>query len=483
MWPFKAKPRDSAAPLFFTNTLSGKRDLFAPLKRGQVLMYSCGPTVYSRAHIGNLRTNVFSDLVARLLTSAGYRVDRVTNITDVGHLVGDADAGEDRMSLGAKREGLSPLEIAERYAHMFIDDLGQLNIDTGHIRFPRATEYIKEQVAMVKTLEEKGFAYRTTDGVYFDTAKFTGYGKLGGISQSEESTPESFARVAANDEKRSAHDFALWRKAKIGDLQQWDSPWGRGNPGWHIECSAMIRSLLGQEIDIHTGGMDLIPVHHNNEIAQSESITNRPLARYWIHGAFLNVEGEKISKSLGNDVYLSDITARGYHPLALRYFYLQAQYRTPLSFSWTALASASEALGRLWRHAREVREESGGRSAPSSERAHIEAVLRDDLSTPQALGLLWESIRDEGLSAEEKWGLIEAADAVLGLSLVNPPASAGPLSGNDLPEDVRALLERRNEARGRKDFAESDRLRADLENRGYRVEDSPSGTLLTLDRG
>jgi cysteinyl-tRNA synthetase len=480
MWPFSTKPRARAKPpLFFTNTLSGRRERFVPLKAGQALMYSCGPTVYSRAHIGNLRAYVFADLIARALTSAGLRADRVINITDVGHLVGDGDEGEDKMSVGSKREGISPKEIAERYAGMFIEDIHALNLDTAHIRFPRATDYIAEQIAMVKTLEEKGFAYRTSDGVYFDTAKFPGYGKLGGVDHA--SLMEG-ARVEATGEKRNLHDFALWRNAKPGDLQQWDSPWGRGNPGWHIECSAMIRSLLGQEIDIHTGGMDHIPVHHNNEIAQSEPLTHRPLARFWIHAAFLTVEGEKISKSLGNDIYLSDIVERGYHPLALRYFFLQAHYRTPLSFSWTALASANEALERLWRHAREIRAESGGQSEPSTEADHVTAVLYDDLGTPQALGLVWEAIRDDGLSAEEKWGVLEVADAVLGLSLLHPPASAAPLAPRDIPEDIRGILASRDAARARKDFAESDRLRQELQNRGYRVEDSASGTLLTRER-
>lgn len=446
------------------------------MRAGVVLMYSCGPTVYSKQHIGNLKAPLFADLVARVLKQAGYSVKRVINITDVGHLVGDGDTGEDKMAVGAAREGVEPMEIARRYTSLFLSDLDALNINTEEITFPRATDYIKEQVAMARTLEEKGFAYKTGDGLYFDTAMFPGYGKLGGVDRA--SLLEG-ARVEAVSEKRNLHDFALWRKAKAGDLQQWDSPWGRGNPGWHLECSAMIRALLGQEIDIHTGGMDHIAVHHNNEIAQSESITNRPLARYWMHEAFVTIEGEKIAKSVGNTVYLSDIEERGFHPLALRYFFLQAHYRTPLSFSWTALGAAAEALNRLWRQARDIRAAANSVREPSTEADHIIAVLRDDLGTPQAIGMLWEAIRDDGLSPEEKWGMLASADEVLGLSLANPPASSGPLSDNNLPGEIRALMIERDAARGRKDYAASDRLRVQLENSGYRVEDSASGTLLT----
>jgi cysteinyl-tRNA synthetase len=477
MWPFRKKPEHvNSAPILFFNTLSNKKERFASIKPGQVLMYSCGPTVYSRAHIGNIRTNVFADLVARVLMTSGYRVQRVINITDVGHLVADAEQGEDKMKVGAEREGLSPMDIAKRYTDLFLEDISALNVDTSAIQFPRATDYIQEQIAMIKTLEEKGFAYKTKDGVYFDTGKFTNYGKLGGVVDSE--TIEG-ARVETNREKRGPHDFALWRNAKPGDLQQWDSPWGRGNPGWHIECSAMIRSILGQEIDIHTGGMDLIPVHHNNEIAQTEAITNRTFAHYWIHGAFLMVEGEKISKSLGNDFYVSDIVEKGFHPLALRYFFMQAHYRTPVSFSWTAIASAAEALNRLWRASAQINEESKGKAVYCDMQDRIVAILREDLATPQAIGLLWETIRDEDLSAEEKWGVITAVDPILGLELITPPKDVLPIPTKDLAPDVRRLIEDRDIARGKQNYAEADRIREILQNRGYRVDDGPSGTLLT----
>lgn len=479
MWPFKKRESRIVPPqLYLTNTMSGNKELFVPLKAGQASMYSCGPTVYDRAHIGNLRAYVFSDTLARTLLQAGYHVRRVINITDVGHLVSDGDTGEDKMAVGAKREHMTPEQIATRYAKLFVEDLGELNVDTHAILFPRATEYIKEQIAMAKTLEEKGFAYRTSDGLYFDTTTFPGYGKLGGY---DGASLKSGARVSTVG-KRHPADFALWRLAGPSDLQQWPSPWGRGNPGWHIECSAMIRALLGIEIDIHTGGMDHISIHHNNEIAQSESAMARPLARYWVHGAFLTIQGEKISKSLRNDIYLSDIAARGIHPLALRYFFLQAHYRTPISFSWDALLAANEALTRLWRLALEIDEEAEGKSASSPARDRFVSLMRDDLSTAQALGTLWEALKSDEYAPEEKWGLLEDADALLGLSLVDQPEGVGAIALAEVPPEVRELLAAREAARLAKDWAKADDLRTQIEQSGYTVDDGPSGAVLTKRR-
>lgn len=479
-WPFtNARKRASTAPIFFTNTLTGKKDLFTPLKSGVVSLYSCGPTVYGPQHIGNLRAALFADLIARVLIEAGYHVRRVINITDVGHLVGDGDEGEDKMAVGAARDKATPEDIASRYTKMYLEDIAALNLDTKHILFPRATEYIKEQIAMVHTLEEKGFTYQTSDGVYFDTGKYPSYGKLGGIAEVK---LMGGARIKIEDGKRNLHDFVLWRKAKPGDLQQWNSPWGYGNPGWHIECSAMIRSILGTEIDIHTGGMDHIPVHHNNEIAQSECASGKPLARYWLHEAFVTIDGEKISKSLHNEVLLSDIVARGYHPLALRYFYLQASFRTPMSFSWDAIAAANEALHRLWRLSASVSKEARGRQKDSDRARTIVSLLRDDLSTPAALALLWEVLKDEDVSAAEALGVIAAAEPILGLSLLQPPVTEAEMPIAELPPEVQELILKRDEARGAKEYAVADELRTELENRGYRVDDGPSGTVVTRTR-
>lgn len=473
MWPFKRPaPQEAPARIHFTNTLTGNKEVFIPLKPGVVTMYSCGPTVYSRQHIGNLRATVFSDTIARVLEDAGYRVRRVINLTDVGHLVADADQGEDKMTVAAKREKRDPKTIADEYTRIFLDDIRDLNLNIDDILFPRATEYIKEQIALASTLEEKGFAYRTKEGLYFDTARFPEYGKLGNVAHAH---LEAGKRVSA-DEKRHPADFALWRTAHKGDLQQWNSPWGYGNPGWHIECSAMSRVLLGTEIDIHTGGEDHIAVHHNNEIAQSEASTGRQFVRYWMHNAFLTMSGEKIAKSVGNIAYLSDITERGLHPLALRYFFLQAHYRTPLSFSFDAVTGAGGALSRLWRLVGEIEKESGGKGEPSDAQSRFVAAIRDDLNTPQALGILWESLKGEEFSPEEKWGLIERADRLLGLSLLDAPEEA---VVHDVPEEVQKLLEERETARKAKDFKAADALRTDIKNRGYLVEDGPEGPVLT----
>jgi cysteinyl-tRNA synthetase len=473
MWPFsKPKAPASVAPLFFTNTLTGTKDLFSPLKAGVVSMYSCGPTVYGPQHIGNLRAALFADVIARVLTQSGYHVRRVINITDVGHLVSDGDEGDDKMNVGALREKKTPAEIADKYTKQYLDDIRALNLDTDDILFPRATKYIENQIAMVKALEEKGLTYSTSEGVYFDTSKYPNYGKLGGIAEVK---LMGGARIKMDGGKRNLHDFLLWRSARPHDLQKWSSPWGQGNPGWHIECSAMIRALLGSEIDIHTGGMDHIPVHHNNEIAQSESVNARPLARYWLHEAFITIEGEKISKSLNNTVLLSDITERGLHPLSLRYFYLQASFRTPVSFSWEAITASNAALHKLWSLSREVLEDAKGKVSASEKQRAVIALLRDDLATPSALALLWETLRDDEIPPAEKLGVLTSAEEVLGLSLLTPPNSIPA----EIPEDIVALAHERDAARESKDYARSDELRIHIQDRGYRVDDGPSGTVVT----
>ncbi len=474
MFSFFKKKQSPGAPVLFTNTLSGEKERFAPLRSGEVLLYSCGPTVYGPQHIGNLRAAVFSDVLARTLTGAHYRVRKVVNITDVGHMVGDGDAGEDKMAVGAKRDQTTPEEIAKRYTKRYLDDLRALNIDLESIRFPKATEYIPQQIEMIQTLEEKGFAYRAKDGIYFDTSKFPDYGKLGGIMDVK---LMAGARVKMVEGKRSLHDFALWRFAKKDDLQKWDSPWGSGNPGWSIECSAMAKSLLGETIDIHTGGEDHVGVHHNNEIAQSEAANGRILARYWMHNAFLTIDNQKVSKSLGNIFTLADVVEHGMHPLALRLFFLQAHYRSPLSFSWEALAGAEEALRRLWRAAAALKNETHGKSMDSDTMHKIQIFLRDDLATPQALACLFDALSDEDLSPRQKWGVLEAADSVFGLSLTNPPQVS--FSSSEVPSEVRSLAHEREQARAAKEYAKADELRAKIEKLGYEVADKEAGPTFT----
>ncbi len=500
MWPFPKKKSDASTTsgtLFFSNTLSGKKEAFIPIKPGFATMYSCGPTVYSRAHIGNMRAYVFADLVARTLRSSGYHLRHVINITDVGHLTGDSKGdpsiGEDKMEKSAHEQGLRASDIANRYTDLFIEDIKLLNLDTAHILFPRATEYINEQIKMVQELEKKGYTYRTHDGIYYDTSKFADYGKLGGLSDAELKAGDAASleerinvaahhRIAENKEKRNPADFALWKFSPPGARrqQEWSSPWGLGFPGWHIECSAMIRALLGTEIDIHTGGIDHIAIHHNNEIAQSEGVFEHPFVRYWMHVAFLNIGGEKVSKSLKNDFYVSDVTERGMHPLALRYFFLQAHYRSPLSFSWDAIAASNEALHRLWKLSAAIHLSAKGVSVSTPAENKMLMLLQDDVGTPQALAYLWEVLRDDEFTAKEKLGVLKVAEPILGLSLMNPPEQARQLTLKELPEDLQSVAAAREKARLSRDFEKADTLREKLATRGYRVEDSPEGPIFTM---
>ncbi len=450
-------------PLSLSNTLSNNVESFAPQHPPTVTLYSCGPTVYGPQHIGNLRSAVFSDLLARALAYAGYRVKRVINITDVGHLVGDGDEGEDKMVVGARRENISPMEVAKRYTDQYLRDIRALNVDTRLIRFPRATDYIQDQIRMIQTLEKRGHTYTLPDGVYFDVSTFPSYGKLGGRDKAE---LLAGARVDVVAGKKHPQDFVLWRKAKPQDLQQWKSPWGMGNPGWSIECSAMIRALLGETIDIHTGGEDHISVHHNNEIAQSEGSSGKPLARIWMHNAFLTINGEKISKSLGNIFTLEDIMKRNIHPLALRYLFLQAHYRSPLSFTWESLEGAHEALIKLWLSSYDLIKKHPRAKASDAEHAFVSSVL-NDLKTPQALGTLWEHMGR--LPSEEAFSLLQSADQLFGLSLLAPPIG--------VRTEDKKMAQEREEARSRKDFTRSDEIRIHMENRGYRVYDRANETI------
>jgi cysteinyl-tRNA synthetase len=471
---FKRTPKPASPalpPLQFFNTLSGTLETFEPLSPRGVKMYNCGPTVYDRQHIGNLRPYVFADVLRRALEAWGYPVRQVINITDVGHLVGDGDEGEDKMEASARKQKKTAQEVAKEITEWWFADLDALGLERSRITFTRATDYIEEQLALVKTLEEKGYAYLIADGVYFDTSRFGGYGKLGGINLEGQ---REGARVEENPEKRSPHDFALWKLSpKKGKKrqQEWDSPWGKGFPGWHIECTAMIFKELGRQIDIHTGGVDHIPVHHNNEIAQAEAASGKQYVRYWLHNEFITIEGKKVSKSLGNTIYLSQLTDRGLSPMALRYWYLTAHYRSPINFTWEALTGADQALTRLSRLYLE---------APDGEvqKDFIDEFLRllgHDLDTPKALALLWE----QGKTLNKQ--TLAEADKLLGLgfSAERPIAKLAVVPDTELPEEVRSLLMQREEARLAKDFGKADILRAAIEEQGYVVKDTPEGPKLT----
>jgi len=435
-----------------------------PIHPGTIGMYACGPTVYQRAHIGNLRAYLFEDILHRALAAEGLRVRHVVNITDVGHLTDDADAGQDKLEKASRASGTSAWDIAKSYTDQFVQDLDALNILRPDA-MPKATDHIADQIALIQELERKGFTYTTRDGVYFDTSRFPTYGALSGQPLEEK---EEGARVAANLEKRHPTDFALWKFSPTDDKRQmeWESPWGVGFPGWHIECSAMARKELGQPFDIHAGGVDHIPVHHENEIAQSEAAFGTPLARVWFHVEFLLVDGQKMSKSLGNTFTLSDLETRGFSPLDLRYFFLGAHYRQKQNFTWEALQAARNARVKLERIARELPASGSG---SVEHEAEFFAAINDDLNTPRALSVVWKTI-DADIPADHKSATLRAIDAVLGLGLEQRIGT--PLV---IPEDINALLRERENARVAKDWNASDRLRDEILTRGWTVEDTKNG--------
>jgi len=464
------------------NTLGkAKQEFILPAHARTVRMYNCGPTVYNVQHIGNLSAFVFADILRRTLEYSGYTVRQVINITDFGHLTSDADQGEDKMMKGLKREGLKPTlenmkEMGRKYAELFKKDLVALNIDIEKVTFPFASDYIPAQIALIKTLEEKGYAYQTSSGVYFDTSRSPNYGELGDINLEGQ---RAGARVETDPEKRNPTDFILWKSdAKHG----WDSPWGKGFPGWHIECSAMISSILGKQIDIHTGGIEHVAVHHNNEIAQSEAATGkRPFSRFWMHRAHIQLEGGKMAKSEGNVVYLSEVIKRGYHPLALRYLLLGAHYRTPANFTWDALDAAQTSFLRLRRIVDTERE--GGNVSPAWQKT-IRDRFNDDLDTPGALAAVWEMIKDAKISRSDVRATILEADKVFGLGLALPDLLAQtlcqkmfgvPVEAEDMPERVRTLLDAREAARKEKNWQHADAMRGELTKLGYSIEDTSSG--------
>ncbi len=488
MFPFMfGGTADGAAgarpPLYLYNTLTRTKERFTPQKSDYVRMYNCGPTVYDYAHIGNLRTYVFVDILRRTLRANGYKVMQVMNITDVGHLTSDADQGEDKMTVGLKREGL-PISLeglttlADRYTEAFLEDLDSLLIKRPG-ELPRASQHIHGMIALISTLIEKEYAYRTSDGVYFDTTRFSGYGKLGGIDTSAQ---KPGARVETNPEKRHPADFALWKR---GDDLGWESPWGKGFPGWHIECSAMSMEYLGKELDIHTGGVDHIGTHHNNEIAQSEAATGKPFARFWLHSEHLSIEGARIAKSAGNAIRLRQLVEHGCHPLGYRYWLLTSHYRSPIMFSFGALSGAETALRRIHRlFVEELMEYQNGSIDPSY-REQLVLALNDDLDTPKAVALLAAVVKSTALTPGDKRATLLYFDKLLGLGLLELTKGAVSqitlrvVGHNDQPKEVREAVEAREQARKEKRYADADRLRAEVLAHGYTIEDTPNGPAVT----
>jgi cysteinyl-tRNA synthetase len=458
------------------NTLTRKVEDFHPLHPPEVTLYACGPTVYDYVHIGNLRTFVFVDSIVRTLKYMGYRVKYVSNITDVGHLVSDADTGEDKMEKGAKREGKTAWDIAKFYTDAFLADSKKMNLTEPDVR-PRPTEHIKEQIAAVEALLAKDFAYRIDDGIYFDTSKFSDYGALTGQNRDE---LKEGARVEPNPQKKNITDFALWKFTPKGVKRQmeWESPWGMGFPGWHIECSCMSMKYLGNTIDIHAGGVDLIPIHHTNEIAQSEAASGiSPFVRYWVHGQFILVDGEKMAKAKGNFYTLSDIENKVYDPLALRYFFLTAHYRAYLNFTWDALTGSKKSLDLLREHVASLKDSSSVRTALSEEKlnkidrynAAFKKAIENDLNIPQALAVVWEVVKTN-IASRDKLDLLFEFDEVLGLNLRNwqtPPS--------DVSAEITELAVEREKLRRVGKFDEADDIRKKIESTGFEIEDTSQG--------
>lgn len=453
------------------NSLGRELEEFKPIHDGVVKMYCCGPTVYAYAHIGNLRTYLFEDILRRTLEYNGYEVKHVMNITDVGHLTSNEDFGEDKVEKSAKTAGMTAWELVKFYTDAFLVDLNKLNIKKPDL-LPRATDHIPEQIKLVQDLEKAGYCYITSDGVYFDVTKWKTYGQLSGQKLEDKMAG---ARVEMNEEKKHPSDFAVWKFSPEGQTRQmeWDTPWGRkGFPGWHIECSAMSMKYLGHHFDIHCGGVDHIPVHHENEIAQSEAATHQKYVNYWVHGEFMMVDGRRMGKSEGNAFQIKDLIEKGMDPMAYRYLNLGTHYRIQLNFTWEGLQAAETALNRLRGQVMSLKEKFG-KVDPNKvlelEKAKFWEAINNDLNTAEALSILWEVVKS-GASDEEKLATIENFDQVLGLKLTEKVEK-----NLEVPDEVQKLLDERQKARSDKNFSESDRLREEVRKLGFEVKDTAKG--------
>ena len=460
----------------FYNTLGRKKEDFIPLKGNEVRIYTCGPTVYNYAHIGNFRAYIFMDNLRRTLKYNGYQVKHVMNITDVGHLESDADEGEDKMIKAAKREKKDPYAIADFYTKAFFKDIQSLNIEVPEI-IAKATEHIPEMQKMVEEILANGYAYETSKGIYFDISKLDQYPILSNRKMDEQIAG---ARVEVDPEKRNPYDFAIWIKADKNHIMKWESPWGLSYPGWHIECSAMSRKYLGDEFDIHTGGIDHIPTHHENEIAQSKGATGKIPARFWMHSEFLLIDGGKMSKSLNNTYTLENLKEKGIEPLAFKLFCYAANYRTKLNFTFEGALAAQKSLNRL----REgyLKQKQGNTKVEEKELEEYKVkfleAINDDLNIPQAMGIVWEIIRKTEKSKDYAT-LLEQFDQVLGLDLVHAEEYLKTQNAEVvMDEEVKQLVEKRDQARKEKNWALSDEIRDLLQQKGYIVKDTKEGTMI-----
>lgn len=454
--------------IYLYNTLTKKKELFEPINNKEVKMYSCGPTVYSYAHIGNFRTYIFVDSLRRVLKYNRFKMNHVMNITDVGHLTSDADTGEDKMEKAARKEGKNPYEIAKFYTDAFMKDMKKLNIDMPEI-ITKATDNIPQMLEMVQEIVDNGYGYETSTGIYFDVSKLDKYPVL---SNNSVEGQEAGARIEVDNEKRNPYDFAVWIKAPENHIMKWDSPWGKSYPGWHIECSAMGRRFLGENFDIHTGGVDHIPIHHENEIAQCKGSFGHNPANFWMHCEFLLVDGGKMSKSLGNVYTLDELQEKGIEPIAYKLFCFSSHYRNKLNFTFEGAKASQISLNRLRQGYQNHK--NGNQDIESSviseyeERFH--RAINDDLNMPAAMGIVWEVVRYETKSPKLAELLLKF-DEVLGLEINQIPEN-----NRELPDEIIKLIEQRNIARENKNWEESDRIRDELQNRGYSVKDTKNGT-------
>jgi cysteinyl-tRNA synthetase len=462
--------------IFLHNTLTGKKEKFEPIRAGEVGIYSCGPTVYWNQHIGHMYAYVEWDCLVRSLNYLGYKTKWVMNLTDVGHLTSDEDEGEDKMEKGAAREGLTVWQIADKYIAQFKESLQLLNVNGPDV-LCRATEHIPEQIALIEKIEKNGFAYRTKTGLVFDTGKFPAYADFAHLNLEKQ---DAGNRVTVDEDKKKPWDFLLWITNQPNHIMKWESPWGVGFPGWHIECTAMSVKYLGERFDIHTGGKEHIPVHHTNEIAQAFGAFGRQTANFWLHNEWMNFDGQKIGKSLGNSILVSDLIARGFDPLSLRYLIMTTHYKTGLNFTWASLESAQTAYFKLKNFV------AGLKISVEKNSAEVDAdifekykndfgeCLADDLNIAKGIGLVWQIVKAKDVGDKTKLDLILDFDKVLGLKLAeseNPSTSA-----EKIPQKILDLISARNAARAEKNWKLSDELRQKIESLGFFVHDTGTGT-------
>ncbi len=459
------------------NTLTRKKEEFKPIKKDSVGLYTCGPTVYNYAHIGNLRTYVFEDILKRVLLYNGYNVKHIMNITDVGHLTSDEDEGEDKIDVAVQREQKTPQQIADFYTQAFKEDLSKLNILEPEI-WCKATEHVSDMIKLIQKIEKNGYSYIGKNGnVYFDTSNFAGYGNLANLDFESLNT---MARTEIDKDKKHPRDFVLWFSIKgskfKGHILKWTSPWGEGWPGWHIECSAMSMKYLGEHFDIHCGGVDHIPIHHTNEIAQSESATGKKWVNYWLHGEFLLMKEGKMAKSAGNFVTLKTLIDENYDPSAFRYMCLNTHYRKKMNFAFEGLDSAQNTLSTLIENIRILQEKQEGETRQGKvedyKKKFLE-VINDDLNMPKALDVIWKLIRDEkNISNQDKYGMLLDFDKVLGLGL------GGIEEKLQIPQEISDLIQKREEYRKKKDWKKADEARKELLDKGFILQDTSTGTIL-----